>query len=97
MDYTRHHVLSSALSNPDYRTLVPRRVKMRPLYGILRSSPGMSVDTLMNLLTATPEGLQKIATILAQEDKVFQVLDRYEARARSRRRTAIRALAVLAI
>ena len=48
---------------------------MRSLYGIVRSTPGMSVDTLMNL-TATPEGPQKIATILELEDKVFQVLDR---------------------
>lgn len=88
--YTRHYVLSSALSDPDYRTLVPRRVKMRPLYDILRT--GISVNALMDGLTATPEGPQKIATILAQEANVFRFLDRYEARARSRRRTAIRAL-----
>jgi hypothetical protein len=40
---------------------------------------------------STPEGANKIATILLREAKALEAIDRYERRARSRRKFAVRA------
>lgn len=46
----------------------------------------------MKFLEEKPEGPNKFATILAQEGRRLLVMDRYERRALSRRKFAIRAL-----
>jgi hypothetical protein len=49
--------------------------------------PDVPLDAL---LTSTPEGPQKLATILSEEAKQLLAMDRYERRALSRRKFAIR-------
>ena len=51
----------------------------------------MSTESLVNLVTATPQGPHKLALILSQEAKQLLAMDRYERRALSRRKFAIRA------
>jgi hypothetical protein len=48
-------------------------------------------DFLVRLVTLTPQGLMKLATILSKEAKWLQAMDRYERRALSRRKFAVRA------
>ena len=46
---------------------------------------------VVNYLTATPDGPTRFATVLSKETKRLLVLDRYERRALSRRKFAVRA------
>jgi len=54
-------------------------------------APDMSMEELERFVTSTPQGPQKFATILSQEAKQLLAMDRYERRALSRRKFAIRA------
>jgi len=54
--------------------------------------PDMSIETLEEFVTSTPQGPHKFATILSQEAKQLLAMDRYERRALSRRKFATRAL-----
>jgi hypothetical protein len=67
-----------------------RLVLVRRVLG--RNPPDISLRAFEKLVTSTPEGPQKLATILSEEAKRLLALDRYERRALSRRKSAIRAL-----
>jgi hypothetical protein len=56
-----------------------------------KNPPDVSLDALVKFVTSTPEGAQKLATIVAEEAKQLLAMDRYERRALSRRKFAIRA------
>jgi len=76
----RHRLLSQSLSDPYYDSLPNLREKLT----VLRPA-------LNQYLTRTPQGPQKMALILCQEVRQLSAMDRYERRALSRRKFAVRA------
>jgi hypothetical protein len=89
--YARHQFLSDTLSDQYYDSLANIRKKEKVLNAILRRNPlDISMETL-KFMTSTPQGPDKLATILSGEAKQLLAMDRYERRALSRRKFAIRA------
>jgi hypothetical protein len=89
--YARHQFLSDTLSNEYYDSYANMRMKVKLLRALLRPNPpDMSMETL-KFATSTPQGSEKLATILSEEAKKLLAMDRYERRALSRRKFAIRA------
>ena len=89
--YARHQFLSNQLDDPYYDSRANVRVKMSLIGKFLRpNAPEISMTALTKLVTSTPQGLDKFALILSQEVKQLRVMDRYERRALSRRKFAIR-------
>jgi hypothetical protein len=87
--YARHKLLSDALANPHYDS---GREKIAVLGSLLRkNAPDPPVEDFAALLKSMPQGPHKFATILSQEAKQLLAMDRYERRALSRRKSAIRA------
>ena len=88
----RHRLLSQALSNPYYDARANLRKKSAVLGHLLGdNAPEVPIAALVKYLTTTPEGPQKLAVILSQEIQELSVMERYERRAFSRRKFAIRA------
>ena len=88
--YARHQFLSDTLSKEYYGSYANVRMKLKVLRALLRFiPPDMSSETL-EFATSTPQGPDKLAAILLQERKLL-AMDRYERRALSRRKFAIRA------
>ena len=88
----RHQLLSRALSDPDYESVATLRKKTALIIGCFRRiGPSAPVpDNVMAFLQSKPEGPYKFATILADKTRQLLALDRYERRALSRRKFAIR-------
>jgi hypothetical protein len=57
-----------------------------------KNAPDLPEATVQGVVNSTPQGPYKFATILSQEAKQLLAMDRYERRALSRRKFAIRAL-----
>jgi hypothetical protein len=91
--YARHQFLSDTLSNQHYDSDANMRMKVKVLRALLRPNPpDISMEALeFATSTSTPQGRDKLATILSGEAKKLLAMDRYERRARSRRKFAIRA------
>ena len=90
--YARHQLLSDALSDQYYDSHANMRMKVKVIGHLLRAKePDMSMEALEKFVTSTPQGPAKFATILSQEAKRLLAMDRYERRALSRRKFAIRA------
>jgi hypothetical protein len=90
--YVRHQFLSDTLTIQDYDSHANMRMKARVLRAFLRPNPpDMSIEALWKFMTSTPQGPDKLATILSGEAKKLLAMDRYERRALSRRKFAIRA------
>ena len=88
--HARYRLLSDALSNPYHESRADTRTKVA--VSLLRpSAPNIPIANLMSFLTSTPEGPPKFASILSQQVKQLAAMDRYEQRALSRRKSAIRA------
>src|SRR6516225_3090837 len=89
--YARHQFLSDTLSKQYYDSLANIRMKEKVLDAILRRNQlDISMETL-KFATSTPQGPDKLATILSGEAKKLLAMDRYEQRALARRKFAIRA------
>jgi hypothetical protein len=88
----RHQLLSQALSDPYYDARANVREKLTVIRQLLRpNAPDVPLEAVTKYLTTVPEGPQKFALILAQELQQLSAMDRYERRALSRRKFAIRA------
>ena len=91
--YVRHELLSHALRNPDYgsRASVKAEYDMPVPFsrdtGLVTPVP----DEIVRILEWKPKGPLKLATVLSDMAKRFSAMDRYERRALSRRKFAIRA------
>ena len=100
----RHDLLAGALCDPDYGSLAAKRkstklaIEIDKLKAQLELSPHLTplisslLTRLERSLPSSPEGPQKFATILADVTQQLAAMDRYERRAVSRRKFAIRAL-----
>ena len=89
--YARHQFLSDTLSKQYYDSFANMRMKVKVLRALLRPNPpDMSMEALQ-FVTSTPQGPYKLPTILLEEAKMLLAMDRYERRALSRRKFAIRA------
>jgi hypothetical protein len=91
--HARHQMLSQALSDPDYESEVMLGKKAALAIRMLRrSDPDAPMpDEVMEFLSSKLEGPNKFATILADNARQLLALERYERRALSRRKFAIRA------
>jgi hypothetical protein len=91
--HARHRILSEALSDPDYESEALLSKKAALAIRILRQSDQDTPvpDAAIEFLSSKPEGPNKFTTILADKTRQLFALDRYERRALSRRKFAIRA------
>jgi hypothetical protein len=90
--YARHQFLTRTLAEPYYDIRANARKKMALLERLLgKNPPDVPPDMLVKFVTSVPEGPHKFATVLSQEAKQLLIMDRYERRALSRRKFAIRA------
>jgi hypothetical protein len=90
--HARHAFLASAIDDPDYESPSKLRTKSRIARQLARMRPcsGYSAPSPHGLETK-PEGPEKFATILSDMGRRLAAMDRYERRALSRRKFAIRA------
>jgi hypothetical protein len=86
----RHQLLSRALSDHNYQDRKKTRAKLAMIGHLLRANAtDVPLAALLDVTRARED--QKIALIMAQEVQQLSAMDRYERRARSRRKSAVRA------
>jgi hypothetical protein len=89
----RHQFLSDTLSIQNYDSYANVRRKLKILSALLRPNPpDISTEAReFATSTSTPQGPDKLAAVLSGETKRLVAMDRYERRALSRRKFAVRA------
>jgi hypothetical protein len=91
--HARHQLFSQALCDPEYESEVMLRKKSALVIRYARRFDlrMLMPDDVAEFLYSKPEGPHKFATILVDKTRQLLALDRYERRALSRRKFAIRA------
>ena len=90
--HARHQLFSQTLSDPDYESGALSKKAALAIRILRQSDLDTPVpDEVIEFLSSKPEGPNKFATILADKTRQLLALDRYERRALSRRKFAIRA------
>ena len=89
----RHQLLNRAWRDPGYELDARRREQQALVGRCLRLGGPVTPmpDQVVAFLESKPEGPLKLAMILADEASQWRAIERYERRARSRRKSAIRA------
>ncbi len=89
----RHQVVNSALCDPEYESEARNREKLAAVRRCARVDGPFTPMSLrvVEFLYSKPEGPIKLAMILSDKAGRLRALDRYERRALSRRKSAIRA------
>ncbi len=91
--FARHQLMCRALNDPHYDSRASVKIKFALIRRQLNGKgPEISLPTLGHYLNSTPAGPQKLATIIFDETNKLNALERYERRALSRRKVAIRKL-----
>jgi hypothetical protein len=90
--YARHELLSKALADPDYEARASVKAKYELLVPYTRNTGLVTPvpDEIIRILEWKPEGSLKFAAILSDMAQRLAAMDRYERRALSRRKFAIR-------
>jgi hypothetical protein len=91
--YARQQLLSKALSDPEYESCASAKAKYDLIRRLARASGLVAPvpNEIVEILNDKPEGDLKLATILSDMVQELSAIDRYERRALSRRKFAIRA------
>ena len=87
----RHQFLSDILSKENYESCGNMRMQVKLPRSLLRPNPPDISMEALEFATSTPQGPDELATILSGKAKKLLAMDRYEGRALSRRKFAIRA------
>jgi hypothetical protein len=88
----RHDLLARTHGNPDYQSPADDAMRLKILKRLLRTAPDKPIPDEFRDLFSALQGPDKFATILSDLAARLSVMDRYERRALSRRKFAIRAL-----
>jgi hypothetical protein len=91
--YVRHDLISRALCDPNYDSRSNKKKKAALTIWLVRNycRTGDIPDDKLRFVESKPEGPQKFTTILTEFAQQLAAIDRYERRALSRRKFAIRA------
>jgi len=90
--HARHQLLSQGLRDPNYDDREKTRVQLAMIRHLLRANVAdVPLAALSDCVTRAPEGPEKFALIVTQEIHQLSAMDRYERRALSRRKSAVRA------
>ena len=86
----RHELVSKVLADEHFETAW-QRTKREMIMKHKADLPAAAYDRVMTALSRKPKGEEKVALVFSELSEQLLRLDRYERRARARRRKAIRA------
>jgi hypothetical protein len=90
----RHRLLFEAMDDPEWETTANLRAKDRAVLFSMRTLGPFTPmpEAVLDFLNSYPQGSEKLALLLKDKARQLLIMDRYERRALSRRKVALRAL-----